>query len=159
MNYWLLKSEPTTYSISDLEQDQTTIWDGVRNYQARNLLRSMQIGDQAFFYHSNCKPPGIVGLATVVATDIIDPTQFEPDSPYYDPKATPDQPRWYTVTVEFVKQFPQMISLETLKQHFSDQELWVVRRGNRLSVIPVDHPIAERILALATEVASSIHQE
>ena len=109
MNYWLMKSEPTVYSIADLQQQRETIWDSVRNYQARNFLRQMQLGDLAFFYHSNTNPPGIVGLMRVVKNGIADPTQFEPTSEYYDPKSTPDAPRWQTVVVEFVEIFSQLI--------------------------------------------------
>jgi len=148
MNYWLMKSEPEVYSISDLERDRTTIWDGVRNYQARNYLRQMQVGELAFFYHSNTTPPGIVGLLRVVVPGVVDPTQFDPKSPYYDPKSEPQSPRWHTVKVEFVKVFSQVVSLPILKQEFSPEELGVVRQGNRLSVMPVANAIAQRILAL-----------
>ena len=149
MNYWLMKSEPTAYSICDLEQEEKTIWDGVRNYQARNFLRQMQVGDLAFFYHSNTKLPGIVGLMKIVTSNVIDPTQFEPDSKYYDPKATPESPRWQTVTVAFEKSFAQIISLTELKQMFSGEELLVVKKGNRLSVMPVPEEVAKQILSIA----------
>lgn len=148
MSYWLMKSEPTVYSIADLQRDGTTLWDGVRNYQARNYLRQMQPGDLAFFYHSNANPPGIVGLMQVVATGLDDPSQFDPNSPYYDPKATREQPRWQTVQVEFVTTFTTPLSLETLKQTFTPEELPVVRRGNRLSVLPVTTAVAERVLTI-----------
>jgi predicted RNA-binding protein with PUA-like domain len=144
-----MKSEPEVYSISDLAQEQETVWDGVRNYQARNFLRSMQLGDLAFFYHSNATPPGIIGLMKIIQTGIADPTQFDPASQYYDPKSSPDSPRWQTVTVAFVEQFPQLISLETLRHTFTPEELLVVKQGNRLSVIPVAEAIAQRILAMA----------
>ncbi|MEA5620149.1 EVE domain-containing protein [Cronbergia sp. UHCC 0137] len=146
MNYWLMKSEPQAYSITDLEQEQQTIWDGVRNYQARNFMRQMQPGDLVFFYHSNTNPPGIVGLMRVVKTGIADPSQFDPKSEYYDPKSTPESPRWQTVLVEFVKTFPQIISLSTLKEQFSGDELLVVKKGNRLSVIPVSETVAKQII-------------
>ncbi len=149
MNYWLMKSEPTAYSIGDLEQEEKTIWDGVRNYQARNFLRQMQVGDLAFFYHSNTKLPGIVGLMKIVTSNVVDPTQFEPDSKYYDPKATPESPRWQTVTVAFEKSFAQIISLTQLKQMFSGEELLVVKKGNRLSVMPVPEEVAKQILSIA----------
>lgn len=149
MNYWLIKSEPGTYSIQDLEKSQQTIWDGVRNYQARNFLRQMQIGDIAFFYHSNTKIPGIVGLARIVESQVTDPTQFDSDSKYYDPKANPKSPRWQTVKIEYIKTFAHFIPLETLKQEFSGDELWVTRRGNRLSVMPVTEAVAKKILAMA----------
>lgn len=143
-----MKSEPEVYSISDLDRDRTTIWDGVRNYQARNYLRQMQVGDLAFFYHSNTAPLGIVGLMRVAVPGVVDPTQFDPKSPYYDPKSDPQSPRWHTVKVEFVKAFSQVISLATLKQEFSPEELDVIRQGNRLSVMPVADAIAQRILVI-----------
>lgn len=150
MKYWLMKSEPSVYGIADLERDRETIWDGVRNYQARNFLRTMQVGDLAFFYHSNTAPPGIVGLMRITQSQVDDPTQFNPNSPYYDAKSTPDQPRWQTVKVEYVLQFSEPVTLDTLKQTFAEEELWVVRRGNRLSVMPVTEEIAQKILILAT---------
>lgn len=149
MNYWLMKSEPDVYSIADLQRDGETLWDGVRNYQARNFLRQMQPGDLVFYYHSNTSPPGIVGLMRVVQPGIDDPTQFDPKNKYYDPKSSPDAPRWQTVTVGFVQAFPQNISLDTLKETFEPDDLWVVRRGNRLSVMPVDQAAADKILAMA----------
>lgn len=148
MNYWLMKSEPEVYSITNLERDRSTIWDGVRNYQARNFLRQMQQGDLAFFYHSNAKPPGIVGLMRVVTPGIADPSQFDPTSKYYDPKSNPQSPRWHTASLEFVKAFPSIVPLETLKQEFSTEELWVTRFGNRLSVMPVGDAVARRIMAM-----------
>jgi predicted RNA-binding protein with PUA-like domain len=148
MNYWLMKSEPEVYGITHLQQDRQTIWDGVRNYQARNFLRQMQSGDLAFFYHSNTNPPGIVGLMRIVKTDIADPTQFDSSSEYYDPKSTPETPRWQTVLVEFVETFSQPISLTTLKEKFSSDELLVVKQGNRLSVIPVADVVAQKILTM-----------
>ncbi len=148
MKYWLIKSEPKTYSISDMKQEKTCIWDGVRNYQARNFLRQMNPGDLAFFYHSNSTPPGIIGLVKILESGIADPTQFDPKSKYYDPKSTPNSPRWQTVSVEFVEEFPQLISLANLKQQFTGDELLVVRKGNRLSVMPVAENVAEKILAI-----------
>lgn len=146
MNYWLLKSEPNEYSIDDLKSDETVIWDGVRNYQARNFLREMQCSDIAFFYHSNVKPPVIAGLARIIATNLADPTQFDPNSKYYDPKATPEQPRWQTVRVEFIEKFNQKLSLPQLKAMFTPEELAVVKKGNRLSVMPVPSDTAQRLL-------------
>lgn len=146
MNYWLLKSEPNDYSINDLEREKTVIWDGVRNYQARNFLREMQPSDVAFFYHSNVKPPAIVGLARIIESQIADPTQFDPKSKYYDPKATADQPRWQTVRVEFLEKFKETLSLPQLKAMFSPEEFAVVKKGNRLSVMPVIPEVAQRIL-------------
>lgn len=148
MNYWLMKSEPDVYGIQDLARDRKTIWDGVRNYQARNFLREMQVGDLAFFYHSNATPLGIIGLMQIVESDINDPTQFDPQSKYYDAKSTPDKPRWQTVQVEYVETFPQIISLDQLRQQFTPDQLGVVRQGNRLSVMPVPQTVAEKILAI-----------
>ncbi|MEA5570753.1 EVE domain-containing protein [Calothrix sp. UHCC 0171] len=141
-----MKSEPDVYSITNLEKQGKTVWDGVRNYQARNFMRQMQPGDLVFFYHSNTNPPGIAGLMRVAETDIIDPTQFDPKSEYYDPKSTPDSPRWQTVLVEFVETFPHLISLSILREKFNSDELILLRKGNRLSVIPVTEDIATQIL-------------
>ncbi|MEM9163841.1 MAG: EVE domain-containing protein [Cyanobacteria bacterium P01_F01_bin.4] len=149
MNYWLMKSEPDVYSIDDLKRDGDEIWDGVRNYQARNFLKSMEVGDIAFFYHSNTKPPGIAGLMKISEVMVVDPTQFDTSNKYYDPKSTPDAPRWHTVTVSYGETFGHYISLDQLKENFEPDELQVVKRGNRLSVMPVDASIAKRILALA----------
>ena len=145
-----MKSEPQTYSLEGLKKEKQTIWDGVRNYQARNFLRQMAVGDLAFFYHSNTKPPGIVGLMKIVTSNIVDPTQFEVDSPYYDPKSSQKSPRWQTVEVEFVRDFDQTITLAQLKQLFSGEELLVVRKGNRLSVMPVSAEVAQRILDIVS---------
>jgi predicted RNA-binding protein with PUA-like domain len=150
LRYWLMKSEPTVYGIAALERDRQTVWDGVRNYQARNFLREMQVGDLAFFYHSSTEPPGIAGLMQVVG-NLDDPTQFDPISKYYDAKSTQEKPRWQTVQVEFVQQFPHLISLDRLRQTFTPEELWVVRQGNRLSVMPVETAIARRILEMSRE--------
>ncbi|BAZ38121.1 hypothetical protein NIES4101_40560 [Calothrix sp. NIES-4101] len=147
-NYWLMKSEPDVYSITNLEKQGKTVWDGIRNYQARNFMRQMQPGDLVFFYHSNTNPPGIVGLMRVAETDIIDPTQFDPKSEYYDPKSTPDSPRWQTVVVEFVESFPNFISLSILREKFNSDELILLRKGNRLSVMPVTEDVAIKILSM-----------
>ncbi|MBF2035362.1 MAG: EVE domain-containing protein [Leptolyngbyaceae cyanobacterium T60_A2020_046] len=151
MRYWLMKSEPDVYSIADLARDRHEIWDGVRNYQARNFLRSMTVGDRAFFYHSNTKPPGIVGLMEIVKADIVDPSQFDPHSKYYDPKSNPEDPRWRTVKVGYLATFAAGISLDQLKAQFTPEELGVVRRGNRLSVMPVDEAVAAKLLAIAQQ--------
>ena len=152
INYWLMKSEPAVYSITDLEQQRETIWDGVRNYQARNFLRQMQIGDLAFFYHSNAEPPGIFGLMRVVKTGIADPTQFDINSKYYDSKSTLESPRWQTVKMEFVEVFSNPLSLSTLKLKFSDDELLVVKKGNRLSITPVIESVGSRILEMGRNI-------
>jgi predicted RNA-binding protein with PUA-like domain len=146
LKYWLMKSEPDVYGIADLERDHTTIWDGVRNYQARNFLKSMEVGDLAFFYHSNTKPPGIVGLMKIVESQVVDPSQFDLDSDYYDPKSTQTSPRWHTVKLEFVRIFDRQIDLTELRDRFTPEELLVVKQGNRLSVMPILEDIAEQIL-------------
>ncbi|RDI96585.1 EVE domain-containing protein [Meiothermus sp. QL-1] len=145
MRHWLIKSEPHTYSIHDLEKEGTALWDGVRNYQARNYLRAMQVGDLAFFYHSNAHPPGIAGLCRVVETGLPDPSQFDPASPYFDPKSPPESPRWWTVRVAFLEKFEPLIPLARLREQFTPEELPILRRGNRLSVIPVEARVAEQI--------------
>lgn len=148
MNYWLMKSEPDVYSIADLQRDRETLWDGVRNYQARNFLKSMQPGDFVFFYHSNATPLGIAGLMKVRQSGVVDPTQFDATSKYYDPKSTEENPRWHTVTVEYVETFPELITLDALRQNFSPDDLLVVRQGNRLSVLPVPEAVAHKVLAM-----------
>jgi len=139
MNYWLMKSEPDVFGIADLERVGVEPWDGVRNYQARNFMRDdMAIGDPILFYHSNCKPPGIVGIAEVASAPYPDPTQFEPESKYYDPKSDPEHPRWQLVDVRFVRKLERMIPLDEIKRHADALDgLPLIRKGNRLSVMPV----------------------
>jgi predicted RNA-binding protein with PUA-like domain len=146
MAYWLMKSEPDAYSLDDLAREGTTLWDGIRNYQARNFMRTMQAGDRAFFYHSNAKPPGIVGLMEVIETGLIDPSQFDPGSKYFDPASNPDAPRWDCARLRYVGRFAELLSLEQLRDQYSEDELGVVRRGNRLSILPVVDSTAERLL-------------
>jgi predicted RNA-binding protein with PUA-like domain len=148
MAYWLMKSEPDVYGIDDLKREGTTLWDGIRNYQARNFMRSMAIGDRAFFYHSNANPPGIVGLMEVIETHLVDPSQFDPGSQYFDPAATPERPRWDCVRLRYLQHFDQLLSLERLRSQFSPEELGVVKRGNRLSILPVAESSAIRLLTL-----------
>jgi predicted RNA-binding protein with PUA-like domain len=143
-----MKSEPDAYSIANLAADGTTLWDGIRNYQARNFMRSMQGGDQVFFYHSNCKPPGIVGMMEVVETGIVDPTQFDPESRYFDGESRQESPRWDCARLRYLRTFPSMLSLDVLKEHFTADELGVVKRGNRLSILPVPEATARRLLKL-----------
>jgi predicted RNA-binding protein with PUA-like domain len=150
MNYWLMKSEPNVYGIHTLQAEGQTIWDGVRNYQARNFLRTMAVGDRAFFYHSNTNPPGIVGLMEVSQAMVVDPSQFDPHGEYYDPKSTPAAPRWHTVRVEYLQTFTPAITLAALRDRFSPTELLLVRPGNRLSVMPVTPTVAATILQMAT---------
>jgi predicted RNA-binding protein with PUA-like domain len=148
MAFWLVKSEPDVYGIDDMRRENIGIWDGVRNYQARNFLKAMQPGDRAFFYHSNAKPPGIAGLVQVVESMVVDPTQFDPTSDYYDPKSPPDQPRWHTVKFQFVEALPALVELNTLREKFTGEELLLVQRGSRLSVIPIADEIADRLFDL-----------
>ncbi len=149
--YWLMKSEPKIYGITDLQKEGQTVWDGVRNYQARNFLRQMKRGDLCFFYHSKVTPPGIVGLMRVKESEVIDPTQFDPNSPYYDSQASINSPRWQTVVVEFVEVFSEIITLSTLRQLFNQDELLIVRRGNRLSVMPVSPEVADKLLGICRD--------
>jgi predicted RNA-binding protein with PUA-like domain len=148
MAYWLMKSEPDVYGIDHLQREGSTLWDGIRNYQARNFMRSMAIGDQAFFYHSNAKPPGIVGLMDVIEIGITDPSQFDPANKYFDPKATRDKPRWDCVRLAYGGRFAAMLSLDSLREQFTVEELPVVRNGNRLSILPVPDASAQRLLDL-----------
>ena len=146
INYWLMKSEPDAYSIDTLKRDGVTLWDGIRNYQARNFMRSMTIGDKVFFYHSNCKPPGIVGFMEVIDLNIVDPTQFQKESVYYDPKSSYEKPRWDCVKVKYLFKADKFLSLHELKILFNEEELLLVKKGNRLSIIPVQVKIAKLIL-------------
>ncbi len=148
MAHWLMKSEPDVYGIHHLQQEGTTLWDGIRNYQARNFMRSMAIGDRAFFYHSNAKPPGIVGMMEVIETGLTDPSQFDPASKYFDPKSKPQAPRWDCVRLRYVGTFAELLSLDQLREQFSVEELTVVRQGNRLSILPVPEASATRLLDL-----------
>lgn len=151
MRYWLFKSEPETFSIDHLRerQNSTEHWDGVRNYQARNMLRDeVKEGDQVLFYHSNCKPPGIVGIAKVVKSGYPDYTAWDPRSNHYDPRSNPDKPQWYMVDVKFVKKFPRMLSLEELKQNPRLEKMRLLRRGNRLSITPVTESEWKAILKM-----------
>jgi predicted RNA-binding protein with PUA-like domain len=151
MSYWLMKSEPREFGIDDLEArpGQTEPWDGVRNYQARNMIRDqMRVGDQAFFYHSNCEVPGIVGIMGVVSESYPDPTAFDPGDKHYDPKSDPENPRWYLVDVRYIRRLARTISLGELKEHPELEGLPLLRRGNRLSVMPVTKGQWQFILGL-----------
>ena len=148
MNFWLLKTEPSVFSIADLQKAESVVWDGVRNYQARNYLRTAQVGDQAFVYHSNADPTGVVGLAEVIEVLVDDPSQFDTASPYFDPKSTPAQARWQTVRLRFAEHFPVVVTLAMLKERFTPDELMVVRKGMRLSVMPVSAVAAQRLQAI-----------
>lgn len=151
MAYWLMKSEPEEFSIDDLESraHQREPWDGVRNYQARNMLRDeMKAGDLAFFYHSNCETPGIAGVVKIAREGYPDPTAFDPEDDHYDPKSDPDNPRWYLVDVEFVRKLNRVIPLTELKAEPALETMPLTRRGNRLSVMPVTEAEWEHILGM-----------
>ncbi|MDZ7708119.1 MAG: EVE domain-containing protein [Trueperaceae bacterium] len=147
---WLMKSEPDVYGYDDLERDGRTPWDGIRNYQARNFMRDeMKVGDRVLFYHSNTQPPGVVGVAEVASEPYPDPTQFDEASAYHDPKSTHDQPRWMLVDVAPVRRLRRQVTLAEMKADPALSNLPLVRRGNRLSVMPIGEAEADRILAMA----------
>jgi predicted RNA-binding protein with PUA-like domain len=150
--YWLLKSEPASFSIEDLARapKQTTAWDGVRNYQARNFLRAMKIGDQALFYHSNADPPSVVGVAEVVKAAYPDATQFDKRDTHYDPSSAPDRPRWDVVDIRLVRRFPTPLALDLLRMQVGLEGMELLRKGSRLSVQPVRESEWMEILRLAT---------
>ena len=148
--YWLMKSEPSVYSIDDLVADGETMWEGVRNYQARNLLRDeMRVGDLGLFYHSSADPTGVAGICRVSSEPYPDPTQFDAQSPYFDAGADPADPRWILVDVEPVERFDEVVSLERLKADRALEGMLVLRRGMRLSVQPVERKHFARVLRLA----------
>ena len=138
MAYWLMKTEPQTFGIDDLKRKKREFWDGVRNYQARNMLRDeMKEGDLAFIYHSNCDEPGIYGIGKIVKAGYPDRSALNPDSKYYDPKASTDNPRWYGVDVEFQEKFAKPITLSQMKAISALHGFKLLERGNRLSILPV----------------------
>lgn len=140
MNHWLVKSEPDVFSIDDLANapDQTTCWDGVRNYQARNFLRdSMKLGDRVLFYHSNCDPMAVVGWCEVVKEGYRDSSAFDPDSKYFDPASTPENPVWIMVDIKLKEKFPRQVTLQEIKDNPALDGILLTKRGNRLSVFPV----------------------
>ncbi len=147
---WLMKSEPYKYSFDDLERDGRTPWDEIRNYQARNFMRDdMKIGDRVLFYYSNVQPPGVAGVAEVCSEPYPDETQFDETSNYHDPKATRDNPRWILVDVKPVKKLPRLVTLQEIKDEPKLQDLPLVRRGNRLSIMPVSEADADLIIDMA----------
>lgn len=153
MNHWLLKSEPDSFSIDALGKAprQTTAWDGVRNYQARNMLRdSIKKGDQAFFYHSSCEVPGIAGIVAVVKEGYPDKTAFDPGHHHYDADSDAHEPRWFVVDVKLVRKFDRIITLDELRRHAGKalKDFVLLRRGNRLSVMPVTNKEWEFVLTL-----------
>ena len=151
MNYWLMKSEPDVFGIDHLKKmpKKTEHWDGVRNYQARNMMRDdMKKGDLVFFYHSNCAEPGIVGIMKVVREGYPDHTAFDPETKYYDPKSDPDNPRWYMVDVQYQRHTKRLVSLAELKQYEELEESTLVRKGNSLSIMPCTNHEWDFILEL-----------
>ncbi len=151
MQYWLMKSEPGEFSVDDLaaRPDKTEPWDGIRNYQARNFIRDvMNRGDLALFYHSSCAEPGVVGIMRVVSEAYPDPTAFDPNDKHYDAKSDPSNPRWFLVDVKLVRKLKRVISLTELKSHSALEDMALLRRGNRLSVMPVTKSHWDYLLAL-----------
>ncbi len=150
-NYWLMKSEPGEFSIDDLKElhPATEPWDGVRNYQARNMMRDeMKPADQVFFYHSACEEPGIVGIMKIAGGSYPDPTAFDPKDKHFDPKSDRENPRWFLVDVKFGRKLKRTISLSELKEHDAIADMVLLRRGNRLSIMPVSENDWNYILAL-----------
>ena len=150
MTCWLMKSEPDAFSIDDLaaRPGKREHWDGVRNYQARNFMREMKKGDKVLFYHSSCTEPGVVGVAKVVKEAYPDFTAFDPESKYFDPKSSPDKPRWFMVDIQFQKKLKRTIALAELKQNPLLEGMQLLRKGNRLSVMPVAESEFDAILAM-----------
>ncbi len=150
--YWLMKSEPSTFSIDDLakSKNQTTYWDGVRNYQARNFMRDeMKKGDLVLFYHSNAKPTAVVGVCEVVKEGYPDFTAFDPEEKYYDPKSNKDQPTWYMVDIKLKEKFKKPVTLEEIKANPKLKDMKLVQRGNRLSVMPVTKKEFDEIVKMS----------
>lgn len=149
LQYWLMKSEPDAFSIDDLKRQKASLWDGVRNYQARNfMMNDMKPGDLILFYHSSTKPPGIAGLATVSKAATPDLTAQDKKSKYYDPKAAPEKPIWFCVEVKFKEKFKELIPLDELKKHKALKDMLVLKKGQRLSIQPVTEKEFQHILSL-----------
>jgi len=149
MAYWLMKSEPDVYGIDDLKRDKVEPWDGIRNYQVRNMFRDqMKVGDLAFFYHSNCKPPAVVGIMTIASEAYPDHTQFDTKSRYYDAKSDKENPRWLLVDVKYKRKLKREITLQELKENKKLEDFRLNQKGNRLSVIPVKKSEWDLILGL-----------
>jgi predicted RNA-binding protein with PUA-like domain len=151
MAYWLMKSEPDVFSIEDLKArpKSTEHWDGVRNYQARNMMRDqMETGDKIFFYHSSCPQPGIAGIAEVVREAYSDDSAQNPESRYYDPKASPEDPRWVMVDVKFVRKLTRLITLSEIKSEPALQKMALVKKGSRLSIMAVSKEEWQQVLAM-----------
>ncbi len=148
--YWLLKTEPASYSIDDLKRDGKTRWTGVRNYQARNFMRDdMKAGDEVLIYHSSAEPPGVAGLAKISGEAAADPTALDPKDDHHDPKSTKAEPIWVAVEVAFVRKFPSIVSLDDLKGERELEGMLVLKRGQRLSVQPVEAKHFEAVVKLA----------
>lgn len=135
--YWLMKSEPDVFSIQDLKKEKTTLWEGVRNYLARNYMKEMKAGDEVLFYHSSAEPPGVAGLAYVHSLAEPDPTQFNNKSEYFDPKSSPEAPRWFCVRVGFKKEFNKLVPLDKIRKEPTLSQMLLLQKGTRLSVTPV----------------------
>ncbi len=137
-NYWLMKSEPDVFSIDQLKKDKKSLWDGVRNYQARNfMMNDMKVGDLVLFYHSNAKPPGVAGLAKISKEAVPDPTQFQKNGEYFDPKASKENPRWFCVEVAYKNKFKELVPLDDLREKKGLEDMLVIKKGQRLSIQPV----------------------
>lgn len=150
--YWLIKSEPTAYSIDHLKRDKSTLWEGVRNYQARNfMMQEMKAGDEALFYHSNAEPPGAMGIAEVIGPAEPDPTQFDANDSHYDPKATPAKPIWYCVRVKFKQKFARQVSLPEMRELKELQNMVLLRKGSRLSI----QAVTEKEFKLVSKLGAS----
>lgn len=150
--YWLMKSEPDVFSIQTLAQKRKSLWDGVRNYQARNFMtQEMKPGDIVVFYHSSCEPPGVAGLAKVSGAAVPDPTQFDKKSEYFDPKAKPEKPIWFCVEVEYAREFKELLPLEKIRGEKSLSDMLLLKRGQRLSIQPVTPSQFSSLLKLAGE--------
>jgi predicted RNA-binding protein with PUA-like domain len=153
--YWLMKSEPTSYSIDDLKRDKSTLWEGVRNYQARNLMKEMSVGDDVLFYHSSAEPPGVAGIAQVSGGAEPDPTQFDAGDSHYDPKASPADPIWHCVRVKFKEKFVREVALPELREQKALQNMVLLRKGSRLSVQPVTEKEFKLVCKLGSAKATS----
>ena len=153
MNYWLMKSEPESFSIADLKSrpKKTEHWDGVRNYQARNFIRAMKKGDLAFSYHSSCEVPGVYGIIEIARAACPDPTAWDPENHHYDPRSTPERPLWDMVDVCFKREFKKPVTLTTIKMQTSLKQMRLVQRGSRLSVMPVTAKEWNTIMKLTEE--------
>ncbi len=153
--FWLMKSEPSSYSIDDFQKERETFWEGVRNYQARNfMINNMKMGDSILFYHSNAKPSGVTGLGIISKLATPDLTAIDKKSKYFDPKATKENPRWFAVTVKFQKKFNQILDLEQLRKEKLLKNMLLLKKGQRLSILPVTKTEFKHIIKLATSMKS-----